>query len=248
MPDCKETSAQVPLYNEIQATTTFASLALFFFFMSSLQKSRGGARTTTESRARGRAAAKYYDVAAATDAHATSRDGGFLRATQRHRRDMQHHFGAQLKGSFRGTSGARLVPPRSGAPRSAESHRRENAIATSAKRASDKYFYKLRGPRQQRWRASSEVVTKKLGNSGRANARAHQERAECGSGGKPQRRNFLIIRVNVSGEAGEGLLPFAATRARSVRKSTCRIHNRKDAACQQAARPRSPGRVFTYQN
>lgn len=176
MPDCKETSAQVPLYNEIQATTTFASLALFFF-MSSLQKSRGGARTTAESRARGRAAAKYYDVAAATDAHATSRDGGFLRATQRHRRDMQHHFGAQLKGSFRGTSGARLVPPRSGAPRSAESHRRENTIATSAKRASDKYFYKLRGPRQQRWRrASSEVVTKKLGNSGRANARAPRAR------------------------------------------------------------------------
>lgn len=33
MPDCKETSAQVPLYNEIQATTTFASLALFFFFV-----------------------------------------------------------------------------------------------------------------------------------------------------------------------------------------------------------------------
>lgn len=139
---------------------------------------------------------------AATDAHATSRDAGFLRAAQRHRRDMQHHFSAQLKGSFRGTSGAHLVPPRSGAPRSAESHRRENAIATSAKRASDKYFYKLRGPRQQRWRASSEVVTKKLGNSGRANAREHQERAECGSGGKPKRRNFLIIRVNVSGEGG----------------------------------------------
>lgn len=33
MPDCKETSAQVPLYNEIQATTTFASLALFFFYV-----------------------------------------------------------------------------------------------------------------------------------------------------------------------------------------------------------------------
>lgn len=31
MPDCEDTSAQVPLYNEIQATTTFASLALFFF-------------------------------------------------------------------------------------------------------------------------------------------------------------------------------------------------------------------------
>lgn len=30
MPDCKETSAQVPLYNEIQATTTLAS---FFFFL-----------------------------------------------------------------------------------------------------------------------------------------------------------------------------------------------------------------------
>lgn len=35
--------------------------------------------------------------------------------------------------------------------------------------------------------------------------RAHQERAECGSGGKLQRRNFLIIRVNVSGEGGGSL-------------------------------------------
>lgn len=30
MPDCKDTSALVPLYNEIQATTTFAGSALFF--------------------------------------------------------------------------------------------------------------------------------------------------------------------------------------------------------------------------
>lgn len=156
MPDCEETSAQVPLYNEIQATTTFASI---FFFLSPLYRNHGAAlgppvgaepasRGLTTHDGRGQ-------VRAAANAHATSRDGGFFRATQRHRRDMQHHLGAQLKGSFRGTSGARLVPPRSGAPRSAESHRGENAIATSAKRASDKYFYKLRGPRQQRWRLRS---------------------------------------------------------------------------------------------
>lgn len=42
MPDCKETSAQVPLYNEIQATTTFASLALFFF-LCSLYRNHGAA-------------------------------------------------------------------------------------------------------------------------------------------------------------------------------------------------------------
>lgn len=141
----------VPLYNEIQATTTFASLAVFFFL--SLYRSRE-LGPEAECAWRRRAAAKC-DVATAPNAHATSRDGGFLRATQRHRHDMQHHFGAQLKGSFRGTSGARLVPRQSGAPRSAESHRGVNAIATSAKRASDKYFYKLRGTRQQRWRLRS---------------------------------------------------------------------------------------------
>lgn len=53
MPDCKETSAQVPLYNEIQATTTFASLALFFFFYVRFTEITG-----RRSDDRGRAAAK----------------------------------------------------------------------------------------------------------------------------------------------------------------------------------------------
>lgn len=138
----------VPLYNEIQATTTFASLAVFFFLVFTEVAS-------SDRKPSARDDAGPQPSATAPNAHATSRDGGFPRTTQRHRHDMQHHFGAQLKGSFRGTSGARLVPRQSGAPRSAESHRGVNAIATSAKRASDKYFYKLRGTRQQRWRLRS---------------------------------------------------------------------------------------------
>lgn len=43
----------------------------------------------------------------------------------------------------------------------------------------------------------------------------------------------------------EGGSAFLAAAPRLQRKSPCRIHNRKDAARQQAARP--PGRVFTYQ-
>lgn len=38
MPDCKDTSALVPLYNEIQATTTFAGSALFFFSLHNLRE------------------------------------------------------------------------------------------------------------------------------------------------------------------------------------------------------------------
>lgn len=104
MPDCKDTSALVPLYNEIQATTTFAGSALFFLFTQF-----AGASPAVARGARGRIEESW------ANASDTCRDGGFLGATQHHRRDMQHHFGTQLKelipSQHRGR--VRLVLPRS---------------------------------------------------------------------------------------------------------------------------------------
>lgn len=222
VPDCKETSAQVPLYNEIQATTTFASLALIFFFLLFTQIG-GGARTGCLARAK------------------TRHFQGFLRATQHHRRDMQHHFGCAAKGLIPGHQrGAFSAPSARTVRRPAPQRERD---CDQRAKASDKYFYKLRGGARDKGGGASEVVTKELGNSGgRANARTRSAQNAAPAASEPAAKFPYYPRKRIWGRAALAV----AARAPSLRKSTCRIHNRKDAACQQAARPRSRGRVLTY--
>lgn len=59
----------------------------FFFLFTQF----AGASPAVARGARGRIEESW------ANASDTCRDGGFLGATQHHRRDMQHHFGTQLK-------------------------------------------------------------------------------------------------------------------------------------------------------
>lgn len=185
VPDCKETSAQVPLYNEIQATTTFASLALIFFFCS-LHKSGAAPGPGAWPGPR----------------RATSRDSSAPRSIIGVICNIIS--GAQLKGSFRGTSGARLVPRVRA--RSADPRRRENAIATSARGRQTSTSINYAGGPATKAAAPPKLSQRNSGIAAAALMRApgaHRMRLQLRAS---QRRNFLIIRVNVSGEGR--LLPL----------------------------------------
>lgn len=132
--------------------------------------------------------------------------------------------GAQLKGSFQGASGARLVP-RVRAWSSSDPRRSENAIATSARgrQTSTSINYARGAP--DKGGGASEVVTKELGNSGgRANARTRSAQNAVPAAGEPAAKFPYYPRKRIWGRT-----LAAAARASGLRKSTCRIHNRKDA-------------------
>lgn len=66
-------------------------------------------------------------------AAATSRDGGFLGATQHHRRDMQHRLGAQLKELIPSRHRGRRAFSASSKCADRDAKAGEKTIATSAK-------------------------------------------------------------------------------------------------------------------